>query len=79
MSDAEFTAFVNRQVVILYDSDTFKTFRGLPYDVYTFFIREESPLVYIDSDSDGHLIEHGQCPFEDIKMSCRERIERSRK
>ena len=78
MMDAQLAALVDRKVVILDDADTFHACRSLPDDVHSFFVREESPLVYIDSNGNDYLIEHCQCSLEDVQMSCRERVERSR-
>ena len=77
--DAELAAFVDSQIVILDDADTFKACRCLPYDVDPLFIRKESSLVYIDSYCNDYFVKHGQGPLQNIEMARSKGIERSRK
>ena len=73
--DAEFTALIDGQIVILDDADTFKAACSLTYDIHPLLIGEETPLVYIDTDSHDHLIEHGKGPLQNVEMSGCKRIE----
>ena len=75
MMYAELTAFVDGQVVILYDRNAIEPFRSLSDYLDSFFIREESPLVYIDSHCHNHFIKHGKSPLQNIEMACSKRIE----
>ena len=75
MMDTQLAALVDRKVVILDDADTFHACCSLPDDVHSFFVREESPLVYIDSHGNDNLIEHRQGSLENVQMSCSERVE----
>ena len=75
MMYAELTAFVDGQVVILYDRNAIEPFRSLADDLDSFIIREESPLVYIDTNGHDYFVEHCQCPLQDIEMACCERVE----
>ena len=77
MTDTKFTAFVDSQIIILYDAHTLQTLRGLADDVNPFFIRKESSFVNVYTDSDHNFIKHGQGPLENVQMACCKRIERS--
>ena len=77
--DAQFAALVDGQVVILDDTHALKTGSGLTDDLHPLFIGEESPFVYIDTDSHDHFVKHRKSPLQDIEMAGCKRIERSRK
>ena len=79
MVDAEFTTLVNSKVVVLDYTHAFQSFRGLTDDVNTLLIRKEASLVYIDSHSNDHFVEHGQRPLQDIEVTSRKRVKGSRK
>jgi hypothetical protein len=74
---AKFTALAYRQSAILDYGHSFKTSSRLLNDFKPLLIWEEASLVAIDTDSDNHLIKHGERSLQDIKMSCRKWIERS--
>ena len=79
MPYAEFPADIHGEIVIFGDFHPFQSGRGLSYYLHFPFGGEMSFLVDIDSDGDYHLIEHCQCPFQNIEMPCRKRVERTRK
>ena len=75
---AQLAANINCQTVILDDAHSFKTGNSLPDDVNSLFVWKESALIYVHTYSHNHFVKHGQRTFENIEMSCCERIERSR-
>ena len=75
---SKFMASVDCQIVIIYDADAFQALDSLTYDVNALVHVEESALVLVDADSDDDFVEHCQCPFKNIEMSRRKRIEGSR-
>ena len=74
VTDAKFTALVDGQVVVLDDADALQPDSRLSDDLDPLLVREEASLVYIDSHSHDHFVEHGQGSFQDIEMSCSERV-----
>lgn len=46
-------------------------------DFQPFLIVVEPSLVAVDSDRHHNFVEHRQCTFQYVEMSCRERVERA--
>lgn len=76
--DAELVTSIYGEVVILDDAHPLKPLDCLTDDVDTLVHIEEAAFVLIDSDSHDHFVEHCQCPFQYIQMSCSKRVERPR-
>lgn len=74
---SKFMASVDCQIVIFYDADAIQALDSLTYDGNALVHVEEAALVLVDADSDDDFVEHCQCPFKNIEMSRRKRIEGS--
>ena len=75
MSYAEFSADIHGEGVVSRDPDSFQPCSGLPDD-FGLRLRGKMPsFVYVYPYGYDYLVEHGQCAFENIEMTCRERIE----
>lgn len=74
---SKFMASVDCQIVIFYDADALQALDSLTYDGNALVHVEEAALVLVYADSDDDFVEHCQCPFKNIEMSRRKRIEGS--
>ena len=73
----KFMASVDCQIVIFYDADALQALDSLTFDGNGLVHVEEAALVLVDADGNHHFVEHGQCAFKDVQVSCCEWIEGS--
>ena len=76
--DSQLPAAVHSQIVVGNHRHSGETAGGLPYDVQSFFLIVKAPFVGIYTHGHHHLVEHGEGAFENVEVTGRERVERTR-
>ena len=75
MSDTQFAADIDSQLVLLDDPSAVPPGSRLTDDVHALVHVEEAALVLIDTDTDDDFVKHRECTFQNIQMTCSEGIE----